>query len=58
MNTYGLRCQKNDVKFEMELTQYENTDFIYIVRFKRVGSGTNEAIYRDLCNKLLASMNL
>lgn len=37
MGTYGLKCQKNSIKFEMELTVYENTDFVYIVRFKRLG---------------------
>ena len=58
MNTYGLRCQKNDVKFEMELTQYEDADFIYVVRFKKIGSATNEAAYRDVCSKLLSNMSL
>ena len=45
MNTYGLRCQKNDVKFEMELTQYESADFIYVVRFKIIGISANDAVY-------------
>jgi hypothetical protein len=46
MDTYGLRCQKNLVKFEMELTQYENAEFIYVVRFKKVNGDI--APYRDL----------
>ena len=47
------------MKFEMELTQYESADFVYIVRFKKIGSGSNnENIYRDICTKILNSMNL
>lgn len=52
MGTYGLRCQKGLIKFEMELTLYENTDFIYIVRFKRI-SGTEDAQFREITNKIL-----
>lgn len=35
----------------MELTQYENAEFIYIVRFKKVGG--EDANYREMTGKLL-----
>ena len=40
----------------MELTVYENTDFIYIVRFKKLAG--DELAYRDISNKILKAMNL
>eukprot|EP00347_Sterkiella_histriomuscorum_P024120 403332240 len=58
MNTYSLRCQRVDVKFEMELTQYEGADFIYIIKFRKNGQGLETQAYRDLCQKVLSSINL
>ena len=36
----------------MELTQYENADFIYIVRFKRLSG--EQSHYKDICSTLLS----
>ena len=58
LNTYGLRCQRGEVKFEIELTQYESADFIYIVKFRKVGTANETQAFRDLCQKVLNSMNL
>jgi hypothetical protein len=33
---YGFKCQKQEVKWEVELTQYEETDFLYVLRFTRL----------------------
>ena len=35
----------------MELTQYEGTDFIYVVRFKRLQGET--APYKEFCSRIL-----
>jgi hypothetical protein len=36
IGTYGLRCQKNNVRFDMEITHLDNLDNIYLVKFKRL----------------------
>ena len=36
MGTYGLRCQKNNVRFDMEIVHFEGLDNIFIVKFKRL----------------------
>ncbi len=40
----------------MELTQYENTDFIYVVRFKRIQGEMGQ--YKEVCSKILNNMSL
>ena len=35
-SSYVLVCTKNTVCFEMEITQYEYTDFLYVVKFKKI----------------------
>ena len=56
MGTYGMKCQKGNLKFEMELTQYENADFLYVVRFKKADG--DDLQYREISNRILTSMNL
>ena len=36
IGSYGLRCHKNTVRFEMEITHLDNLDNIYVVKFKRL----------------------
>lgn len=36
VGTYGLRCQKNHVRFDMEIAHLDNLDNIYVVKFKRL----------------------
>jgi len=36
IGSYGLRCQKNNVRFDMEITHFENLENIYVVKFKRL----------------------
>lgn len=56
MNTFGMKCSLDSLKFEMELTQYENADFIYIVRFKKLTGEASQ--FKDLCTRLLQGMKL
>jgi hypothetical protein len=73
MGTYGLYCEKDHIKFEMELTVYEGTDFLYVVRFKKLPSGSalieslnggieahmqEDLDYRELTAKIVAGLNL
>lgn len=43
---YGLRCQKNNVRFDMEIAHLDNLDNIYIVKFKRLAGETYA--YKDV----------
>ena len=36
IGSYGLRCQKNNVRFDMEIAHLDNLDNIYVVKFKRL----------------------
>jgi len=36
LGSYGLRCQKNNVRFDMEIAHLDNLDRIYVVKFKRL----------------------
>ncbi len=40
----------------MELTHYEDADFIFVVRFKKVDGETSS--YRDICAKILRDLRL
>lgn len=53
---YGFRCQKQEVRWEVELTQYEETDFLYVLRFTRTqGERTS---FKQFSASLLAQTNL
>jgi len=36
IGSYGLRCQKNNVRFDMEIAHLDNLDNIYVLKFKRL----------------------
>lgn len=36
IGSYGVRCQKNNVRFDMEIAHLDNLDNIYVVKFKRL----------------------
>ena len=56
VGNYGLRCQKNNVRFEMEIAHLDNLDNIYIVKFKRLAGETTS--YKEVSNKVLNNMHL
>ena len=51
-----MRCQKNNVRFDMEIAHLDNLDCIYIVKFKRLAGET--WAYKEISGKVLANMNL
>ncbi len=53
---YGLRCQKNNVRFDMEITYLDNLDNIYLVKFKRLAGEMQP--YKEVSGKVLSNMNL
>jgi hypothetical protein len=35
---FFIACEFKDIKFEIEIAQYEYTDFLYVLRFNRTGT--------------------
>lgn len=56
IGTYGLRCQKNNVRFDMEIAHLDNLDNIYVVKFKRLAGEMQN--YKEVSGKVLSNMNL
>lgn len=54
MGSYGFRCQKNNVRFEMEIAHLDDLDNIYIVKFKRLAGEIGN--YKEVSNKVLNHM--
>lgn len=55
-SAYCVKCQKQAVRFEMEMSRLDNLESIYVVRFKRVAGEVWN--YKDLCSKILAEMKV
>ena len=53
---FGLRCQKNNVRFDMEIAHLDNLDNIYVVKFKRLAGEMPS--YKEVSGKVLSNMNL
>ncbi len=56
IGSYGLRCQKNNVRFDMEIAYLDNLDNIYVIKFKRLAGEMNH--YKEVSGKVLSNMNL
>lgn len=55
-SAYCVKCQKQAVRFEMEMSHLDNLESIYVVRFKRVAGELWN--YKDMCAKILAEMKV
>lgn len=57
---FSVKCQKQSVRFEMEISHLENQQgmesAVYVVRFKRILGDLFQ--YKDLCGKILSEMKL
>lgn len=51
-----MRCQKNNVRFDMEIAHLDNLDNIFVVKFKRLAGET--CAYKEVSNKVLSNMHL
>jgi Kinase associated domain 1 len=56
VGNYGLRCTKNQVRFDMEITHLDNLDNIFVVKFKRIAGEMQQ--YKEVSGKVLGMMNL
>eukprot|EP00434_Breviolum_minutum_P014128 symbB.v1.2.012456.t2/scaffold858.1/size157433/4 len=55
-NAFLVRCQKQSLRFEMEISHLDHLESIYVVRFRR-GAG-ELTTYKELCSKVLAEMKI
>lgn len=51
-----VKCQKQSLRFEMEVAHLDHLESIYVVRFRRVAGELS--IYKELCAKILANMKI
>lgn len=56
MQPYGVKCQRNGVKFEMEINYLEDLSQVYLVKFKRTAGDT--WAFKEVSSKVLQAMNL
>lgn len=56
IGSFGVRCQQQNVRFEMEIAHLENLDNIYLVKFKRLAGEMQN--FKEVSGKVLARMNL
>jgi hypothetical protein len=55
-SAFLVKCQKQGLRFEMEISHLDQLESIYVVRFRRV-AGELPA-YKELCSKILAEMKM
>jgi hypothetical protein len=55
-NFYKFKCQKNGIKFEIDLFKLSEVEGFYILKFKKT-EGSN-LVYREICKKILFSLHL
>eukprot|EP00933_Yihiella_yeosuensis_P071581 TRINITY_DN7978_c0_g5_i1.p1 TRINITY_DN7978_c0_g5~~TRINITY_DN7978_c0_g5_i1.p1 ORF type:complete len:825 (+),score=159.10 TRINITY_DN7978_c0_g5_i1:186-2660(+) len=51
-----VRCQKQSLRFEMEISHLDHLESIYVVRFRRAAGEL--ASYKELCSRILAEMKI
>lgn len=55
-SAFKASCQKQSVRFEMEVSHLDHLESIYVVRFRRIAGELTQ--YKDLCSKILAEMKV
>lgn len=55
-NAFLVRCQKQSLRFEMEISHLDHLESIHVVRFRRAAG--EQTVYKELCSKVLAEMKL
>jgi len=54
--SFLVKCQKQGLRFEMEISYLDHLESIYVVRFRRAAGEL--AAYKELCSKILAEMKI
>lgn len=55
-SSFLVKCQKQGLRFEMEISHLDHLESIYVVRFRRAAGEL--ATYKELCSKILAEMKI
>jgi len=55
-SAFSVRCQKNNIRFEVEVSFLDNLESVYVIRFKRIAGALLE--YKELCGKLVGDMRV
>eukprot|EP00811_Abedinium_folium_P009440 NODE_18727_length_879_cov_5.545213.p2 GENE.NODE_18727_length_879_cov_5.545213~~NODE_18727_length_879_cov_5.545213.p2 ORF type:complete len:95 (-),score=18.52 NODE_18727_length_879_cov_5.545213:229-513(-) len=51
-----VKCQRQSLRFEMEISHLDHLESIYVVRFRRAAGEL--ASYKELCSRVLAEMKI
>jgi len=55
-SNYKFKCQKNGIKFEIDIYKLAEMESFYTLKFKKV-EGSN-LVYREICKKIVLSLHL
>lgn len=55
-SAYIVRCKKQNLSFDVEVSHLDNLESVYVIRFFRIAGEMNQ--YKDLCSKLLNDMRV
>lgn len=51
-----VKCQRQNMRFEVEISHLDHLESIYVVRFRRVAGEITA--HKDLCSKILSEMKI
>merc|ERR550537_989309 len=55
-SAFVVKCQKQSLRFEMEISHLDHLESIYVVRFRRAAGELST--YKELCSRVLAEMKI
>lgn len=50
-----MNCQRQNAKFEVEIQQLENSDFLYLMKFKRISGAPQD--HKEISLSLLHTLH-
>jgi len=53
---YKLLCERGPLRYSVEITQYEYTEYLYVLKFERLAGDPLD--FNKLCLSILRSLNL
>jgi len=55
-SSFLVKCQRQGIRFDMEVSHLDHLESVYVVRFRRVAGDLVN--YKELCSKILAEMKI
>jgi len=56
VSPFQVKCQRQSVRFEMEISHLDHLDSVYVVRFRRIAGEL--VAYKEMCSRVLAEMKI